>query len=299
MNIEGELARIARQPLGSLVSEEDVKNKVVLPILKALGYSDSDFNYERRTGRGYVDIVVEDFPVGIVVEAKAPRTRLENYVSQLEAYVFHKHSRDRATIAILTDGTVFHIYAVTEPLWRGSLPHHRLETFRLAELVEPALVAKVSGLLSKQRNQAGHIVEVITERRKELANMRERLEAIEAEMAALGAERQRIDGRLRELDSERLSLIGTSVAYVPSTAPIDPSTTNVPACHHILRLLTQRRANSKTSAVERSWLDAQLVGKVQGIRTQQAVSFGLIELKKAGKVDYDKRAGTIRHVWLT
>jgi hypothetical protein len=44
------------------VSEEDVKNKVVLPILRSLGYDDGDFNYERRTGRGYVDVVVEHYP---------------------------------------------------------------------------------------------------------------------------------------------------------------------------------------------------------------------------------------------
>lgn len=88
-----QLKRVADLPAASLVSEEDVKNKVVLPILRALGYDDSDFNYERRTGRGYVDIVVERFPSGIVVEAKAPRTPLDQYKHQLEAYVFHKHGK--------------------------------------------------------------------------------------------------------------------------------------------------------------------------------------------------------------
>ena len=99
--VANKLKRIAEMPAGALVSEEDVKNKVVLPLLKALGYDDADFNYERRTGRGYVDVVVERFPVGIVVEAKAPRTRLDNYRDQLEAYVFHKHGRDRVTVAVL------------------------------------------------------------------------------------------------------------------------------------------------------------------------------------------------------
>jgi hypothetical protein len=91
------------------VSDEDVKNKVVLSMLKALGYATA-LQYERRTSRGYVD-VVEHFPVGIVVETKAPRPRLENHIDQLESYVFHKHSRDRATIAILTNGNIFNIFA--------------------------------------------------------------------------------------------------------------------------------------------------------------------------------------------
>lgn len=67
------LNRVADLPTKDLVSEEDVKNKVVLPMLRALGYVDSDFNYERRTGRGYVDVVTEHFPCGIVVETKAAK----------------------------------------------------------------------------------------------------------------------------------------------------------------------------------------------------------------------------------
>lgn len=81
------LRRVGELPATGLVSEEDVKNKVVLPVLRALGYEDNDFNYERGTGRGQVDVVVERFPTGIVVEAKAPRTRLEGYLDQLETYV--------------------------------------------------------------------------------------------------------------------------------------------------------------------------------------------------------------------
>jgi hypothetical protein len=76
-----EIKRIADQPSNAFVSEEDVKNKIVLPILRTFGYIDADFNYERRTGRGYVDVVVEHLPTAIVVETKAPRTRLENYIA--------------------------------------------------------------------------------------------------------------------------------------------------------------------------------------------------------------------------
>jgi hypothetical protein len=43
-------------------------------------------------------------------------------------------------------------------------------------------------------------------------------------------------------------------------------------------------------AIERSWLDEQLVGKVDGFGTQEAVSFGLIALKKSGKIDYESVA---------
>ena len=52
-------------------------------------------------------------------------------------------------------------------------------------------------------------------------------------------------------------------------------------------------------AVHRRSLDEQLVGKVEGVPNREAVSFALIELKKAGMIDYDKRGGPMKGVWLT
>src|SRR6266700_149957 len=124
------LRRVGDLPSNSLSSEEDVKIKVVLPMLRALGYEDADFNYEARTGQGYVDVIVERHPTGIVVEAKAPRKKLDQqHEAQLETYVFHKHGRDRATVAILTNGESFSIYSVTGALYKGSLGNHRIMSF--------------------------------------------------------------------------------------------------------------------------------------------------------------------------
>jgi hypothetical protein len=42
-----------------------------------------------------------------------------------------------------------------------------------------------------------------------------------------------------------------------------------------------------------------LIGKVNGVILQQEVSWGIIELKRLGKVDYDKpKNGSIRTIWL-
>ena len=81
------LKRIAEMSSRDLVSEEDVKIKVVLPILRALGYDDSDFNFEGRTGRGYVDAVVEHYHTGIVVELKSSAKEIKTPRGQLKTYV--------------------------------------------------------------------------------------------------------------------------------------------------------------------------------------------------------------------
>ena len=138
--------------------------------------------------------------------------------------------------------------------------------------------------------------------------MRERVSVIDAELEALSVERQRIDAQIRDLESERASLLGVEVALVAPALPASGaelhggrSTVKLTrvASPHILRLLHERGATSREGAVPRTWLDQTLIGKVQGINSQQEVSWGIIELKRVGRIDYDKsKSGPVRSVWL-
>ena len=64
---------------------------------------------------------------------------------------------------------------------------------------------------------------------------------------------------------------------------------------HIIRLLQEKQAFAKGKSINRRWLDEQLINKIEGVDTQQQVSFGLIDLKKKGLIDYE---GDPIHVWL-
>lgn len=179
------LARLVSVVLAPAASEEDVKIRVAMPFLRAFGYEDDDFGYEGRTGKGYVDIATSTLPVGIVVETKGPRKLVPDHVDQLESYVFARHGRDRATVAILTNGDVFRVFGVTDALFRGDLHLHQLERFRRSELSDPALLARLAALLSKERNRAGLLFDEITARLKEVREKRQRVEAIDAELERL------------------------------------------------------------------------------------------------------------------
>lgn len=289
---------VADLSASSLNSEEDVKNKIVLPMLRALGYEDGDFNYEARTGQGYVDVIVERYPTGIVVEAKAPRKKLaEQHETQLETYVFHKHGRDRTTVAILTNGETFNIYSVTGALYKGSLGNHRIVSFRRVELGAPVVISQIENLLGKQKNQQGAIPEAISAYQKRI---QDRLSRMEAELHQLHIERQRIDARIQELQAEQTSIIGStrsSQAVSSRWTRTAADNSNFAAVPHILRLLKEAGASSRSAAKERKWLDNELINEVEGINNNQAVSFGLIELKRKGIVDYEGKP--IRWVWLT
>ena len=151
-----------------------------------------------------------------MVEAKGPKKRVSDHIDQLESYVFEKHSRDRATVAILTNGDVFYLFGVTEALFRGDLHLHQLECFRRSELADAALLTRLGALLSKERNQSGLLFDAITARLKEVREMRERVRAIDAELETLSAQRRRIDAQIRDLESERASLLGEEMGCGPA-----------------------------------------------------------------------------------
>ncbi len=305
-----EFCRLAELPLSALVSEEDVKNKVVLPLFRALGYVDEDFNYERRTGRGYVDIVVEHYPTAVVIEAKAPKTKLNQYMSQLEGYVFQKHTEDRTTMAILTDGESFRMYGVKGPLYRGNLGTHSLMSFRRSGLGSSAVIEHITNLLGKQANQDGAVAENISHFRQTINN---RIKAVETHLSELEAERGRIDTQISELNAERDALFELT-GVVPATSPKSAGAANgqenfeaakdgrkmkqCPAIPDILRILDERGARSRLTAVDRRHLDDALINKVNGVNNDTAVSFALIELRRVGIADYEKLGGKIGPVWL-
>jgi hypothetical protein len=290
MNIDETFRRLAELPASGLQSDEDVKIKIVLPMLLALGYTDDHFNYEGRTGRGYVDIAVDPFPVGIVVETKAPGIRLDNHLEQLEFCVFRKHRHDcTATLAILTNGNSFRVYGVTEAFRSGTLAKYWIDSFKRSQFGHPDVQGRLSTLLGRESNEQGSIPDIIA------TYQRERLQNIDKELRTLTAERERINARIAELGTERSLLIGAT----PPPPPIPPEGFTRVSSPHILRLLHERGAHSRQTAVKRTWLDERLIGKVDGVQNDQEVSFGLIELKKRGEIDYEKpKNRPITAVWL-
>jgi predicted type IV restriction endonuclease len=295
-------ARISNVPVLELTSEEDVKITIALPLLRALGYDDADVNDERRTGQGRIDMVIDRFPVGIVVETKSPRTQLTHEgITQLEAYVFDQHTHDRsATVAVLTNGEVFRLYGVIGDLRKGALQTQVLYSWKRSELGDLAWVSTIAELLAREPNEQGRIPRVITRRQEEMRRKEEQLHKVETEIQALTAERHHVDEQIQRLQSERTVIVTDLCRDSPRQGgpPRPEGWRSYAASPHILRLLGEQGAQSKSTAAQRQRLDEPLVGKVEGVSNQQAVSFALIKLKEAGMIDYVKRGGIIREVWL-
>ncbi len=140
MLLRGVLERLRSYPEGG--GEEAAKLQAVLPILREIGWDDTDFNqvaFEHSVaarGGGRVDIALRAPRRGNValVEVKAPGRKLDDFVAQVLEYAFH----DGVDICVLTTGLVWWLYLPRE---KGQPTERRfavldLQTDAIDELVD-------------------------------------------------------------------------------------------------------------------------------------------------------------------
>jgi uncharacterized protein YdcH (DUF465 family) len=157
--------------------------------------------------------------------------------------------------------------------------------------------------MSKENNQKGLIREAISALANEHRADQERLGAINADLQSLMAERQRIDKRIQELETERnaVARLSDRNREKPKAVQLSPIRFSHPASPHIIDYLQSRNADSQSRGIHRNELDEQFVNKVDGVRTTQAVSHGIIELVRTGKAYHEVDqfgSGAIGKVWL-
>jgi len=128
MSLRGRLEKV-RSLAGSVPNEESVKIQIVLPILRELGWDDTDPQSvmleldvgAQRKRRIDIALLAPQRPV-VLIETKAPGKPLKDHVAQMLEYAFH----EGVDIAVLSDGFIWWCYL---PLEKG-----KPEARRFAEL---------------------------------------------------------------------------------------------------------------------------------------------------------------------
>jgi hypothetical protein len=199
------LADLADEYIGP--REEDVKFKVVAPILRLLGFTDLDFSFETPADLGRMDIVVKGFPVGVVVECKRPDARLEDCVSQVERYVRETMTRAHAAmVAVLTNGRRFLVYGLLGPIHKNEIENHVVLAFSRAQLKEANTQSQLLSLLSRSvvGGRSGDVRGTIESALRIRYDTNERRAVLIAQQAKLMEQVRQIDDELRALASASL-----------------------------------------------------------------------------------------------
>lgn len=143
---------VAGLEAGLYPSEKAVSTSIVVPVLRHLGWDDSnpsEVRPEYQTGRGRVDFALFGSPrqPGVFVEVKAVG-RAAAADAQLFEYAFH----EGAQLAVLTDGRVWSVYVPGQP---GSFEDRKVHQLDLLERTVDDAEARLVRYLAKDRVISG------------------------------------------------------------------------------------------------------------------------------------------------
>lgn len=97
-------------------SEADITHKVVLPLLRVLGYCEGDWKSQAGIGRKKADFLVHPpnllthHPPYLVIEVKAPNQKTSQSFWQIGDYM----RQSRAILGLLTNGYFFHLFYLSQ-----------------------------------------------------------------------------------------------------------------------------------------------------------------------------------------
>ena len=166
MEMKEAIGKIAKLKEGSVgPTEENVKQKIVVPLLELLGHEREDLEFERRTksGQGKMDILIKNVPPDckVIIDTKNYTENLSDHIDQIKDYTFD----EAALFAVLVNGTEIRIYS---PLRGVAFERSLLYSLERQDLTKKSVWTTISDLLHKDNLQDRSAIEKIEEREREI-----------------------------------------------------------------------------------------------------------------------------------
>ncbi len=165
MEIEQVIERIAKLKQSDIGStEENVKQKVIVPLLELLGHKREDLEFEYRTRRGgKIDIFIKNVPPDckVIIDTKNYNENLNDFVEQIKEYTFD----EAALLTIIANGTEIRIYS---PLRGVAFERSLLYSLKRQDLIEEPARRILSDLLHNDNLQNRNVLRKLDEREREI-----------------------------------------------------------------------------------------------------------------------------------
>lgn len=191
------LNELATLDLSNLIqSENNVKYKIVIPMLQSFGHQHLDMEHAAQGSR--IDINIGN---KIIVETKALGQNLDMHVQQLSDY----SGRERPVLAILTNGRNFRIYS---PLWRfqRTFSETLIYSFDIKDLGNDQLLNRLEKILDLTNYQSDAFFDYIEQREKEILKANREIDKLKQskadEVSALKTELGELKEKLQELTTQ-------------------------------------------------------------------------------------------------
>jgi len=145
-------------------TEENVKQKIVVPLLIELGHKreELEFEYRTRTG-GKIDVFIKNVlpDCKVLIDTKNYSEDLSDHIEQIKGYTF----TEAALLAVLINGNEIRIYS---PLRGVGFERSLLYSIKRKEIIKESAWKILYSLLGKECLDSGATIEVIESREKEI-----------------------------------------------------------------------------------------------------------------------------------
>jgi hypothetical protein len=179
------IAKLTEKDIGP--TEENVKQKVVVPLLESLGYERKNLEFEYRTRRGgKIDIFIKNVPPDckVIIDTKNYNENLNEYIEQIKEYTFD----EAALITVIANGSEIRIYS---PLRGVAFERSLLYSVKRKELGKESVWEIISSLLHNDNLQNRNVFKTIEERERQIKDTMANEERIKEEY----------DSKIEDIDS--------------------------------------------------------------------------------------------------
>jgi hypothetical protein len=193
MDIRSKLRRLSQLAASEIgMSEENIKQKIVVPLLESLGHSRNDLDFEYGSQRKRIDIFIKGLPTDcrIVIDTKKFDEDLNNHLEQISLYAF----QEGAILALMINGEEIRIY---DPFFRGySIKDSLLFSIKRKNLATEESVRVLRGLLLRENILNKSVKKFIEHREIEITEANNKIESVKT---AVQKEIDKTQSQIREL----------------------------------------------------------------------------------------------------
>jgi hypothetical protein len=166
------IASLTREDIGK--SEENVKQKIVVPLLECLGHHRNQLDFEYGSGNKRIDIFIKELPIDckVIIDTKNYDEDLSAHLEQIGLYAF----QEGAILALVINGKEIRIY---DPFFRGfSFRDSLLYSLRRDEITTDKNIEILHGLLSRENLENKKVKNYIIAREQEIMDAYSQIEEI-------------------------------------------------------------------------------------------------------------------------
>jgi hypothetical protein len=152
------ISKLTEKDIGP--TEENVKQKIIVPLLELLGHKreNLEFEYRSRSG-GKIDIYIKNVPSDckVIIDTKNYNENLNDHLEQIKNYTFDEN----ALLTVIANGTEIRIYS---PLRGVAFERSLLYSIKRQELSKDSIWNILSDLLHNDNLRNRNVFRKIEER---------------------------------------------------------------------------------------------------------------------------------------